>query len=101
MYAWADAPEADQAVAAGLAGAVASPTIAVWGVYRFSGASRRESFRQISPLLLLAALLLIGLGLWQGARGNVARGLWLIVVAVGDVVVVAGVTRRRSNRRSG
>ena len=101
VYAWADAPDADQAVAAGLAGAIACPAVAVWGVYTFSGASRHQSFRQTSPFLLLAALLLIGLGLWQMARGNVATGLWLIVLAVADVVVVAVVTRWGSNRAGG
>lgn len=46
VYAWADAPDADQAVAAGLVGAAIFPAVAVWGVYRFSGASRHESFRK-------------------------------------------------------
>ncbi len=100
-YAWADAPDADQAVAAGLVGTVTIPAVGVWGVYRFSGASRQESFRKITPLLLLAALLVIGIGLWQMAVGNVARALWLIVLAVGDVVVVAAVTRRGSNGPGG
>ncbi len=101
VYASADAPDADQAVAAGLIGAVTVPAVAVWGVYRFSGASRHESFRKIAPLLLLAALLVIGLGLWQMAVGKFARGLWLIVLAVSDIVVVAAVTRGGSNRAGG
>ena len=97
VYARADAPDADQAVAAGLVGAVTTPAVGVWGVYRFSGASRHESFRKIAPLLVLAALLVVGLGLWQMAVGNVARGLWLLLLAVGDVVVVAAVTRAGRN----
>ena len=101
VYAQADVADADEAVAAGIAGAVACPAIAVWGVHRFSGASPRQSFRQTSPLLLLAALLLIGLGLWQMAVGNGAAGVRLVLLAVVDVVVVVAITRGGSNRAAG
>ena len=99
VYAQVDVADADEAVAAGLIGAVACPAIAVWGVHRLSGASPRQSFRQTSPLLLLGALLLIGLGLWHIAVGNGAAGACLVIIAVADVVaVVVALTRGSANR---
>ena len=101
VYARADVPDADEAVAAGLVGAVACPAVAVWGVHRFSGVSARESLRKTSPLLVLAALLLVGLGLWQMAKGNGAIGVRLMLLAVADVGLVVAFTYRGSNRSAG
>lgn len=50
-------------------------------------------FRQWFALLVVAALLLVGLGVSQLAKGNTGTGVAMIAIAVADVVFVAAVRR--------
>lgn len=100
-----DPPEADQTVAVGLAGAVISALLALWMVRTFS--KRHKDVQQEEhvmngdqwfALLLIAAVGLIGFGIWQISLGNASNGTLMIVIAVADVVLVA-VLRRRARQR--
>lgn len=49
-------------------------------------------------LLLVGAVVLIGLGIWQISLGNASNGALMIAIAVADVALVA-VLRRRARQR--
>ncbi len=51
------------------------------------------SFRQWFALLVLAAVLLVGLGVSQLATGHTGTGVAMIAIAVADVAFVAAVRR--------
>ena len=57
------------------------------------------SFGHWFAVLVMSALLVIGLGVWQLAIGNPGAGVPLIAIAVADVGFVAAV-RRRGPKRS-
>lgn len=100
-----DLREADQGVAGGLAETVVCPFLALWMIRTFSRRHRdvhQEAQIVIGDqwfaLLLIGAVGLIGLGIWQISLGNASNGTLMIAIAVADVVLVA-VLRRRARQR--
>jgi hypothetical protein len=111
VYPAMGAPDATEAMVTGATGAVAFSTIAIWGVRKFSEQSRRTSdgaakaaprHQRSTPwlaLLVVGALLLVAVGIWQLTLRNSATGLLLIGLAVANVVLVEGI-RRWGDRHS-
>ncbi len=48
--------------------------------------------------LVVAAVLLVGFGIYQIAKGNAVGGGAMIAIAVGNVALVAALRRRRQGR---